>query len=166
MTENTQDTATKDEEREQNNATPAEPPQPEQPDSAREDDAVEGEAPEGDGNANKEAAKYRRRLREAEAERDTLQERLSNLQRQSAEQIAREIIAKPASMWKAVSLDDALNDDGTVSADKVRELARQAMTEIGLEGNPRIRGNIVPNVGNNPSPYSSATFWNAFAPRQ
>lgn len=75
--------------------------------------------------ANKEAAKYRTRLREVEGERDQLTERLATLQRGQAEALAREYLADPADLWRdGVELNALLDDDGNLDPGKVAEVAQ------------------------------------------
>ncbi len=73
----------------------------------------------GDGH---EAAKYRRRLREAEAERDTLGSRVETMQRAEVERLAAADLAAPADMWlTGTALPDLLDDDGDVDPAKVTD---------------------------------------------
>lgn len=74
--------------------------------------------------ASREAAKYRRRLRETETQRDQLAERLSVLQRAEAERIAAEHLADGADIFRdGASIESLLDDDGNVDPVKVTELA-------------------------------------------
>ena len=69
---------------------------------------------------DKEAAKYRRRLREAEKERDGLQSRLESLQRGEVERLAADKLADPADVWRdGAELSGLLNDDGNIDVEKV-----------------------------------------------
>ena len=73
----------------------------------------------------KEAASYRRRLRETEAERDKLRARVEASDRLEVE---RQVggdggLADPGDLWLAVQLDDLRNDDGALDSEKV-EAAR------------------------------------------
>lgn len=95
-------------------------------------DPVEGTTAEADptvdgddrGTANKEAAKYRTRLREVEGERDALTDRLATLQRREAERLAADQLADPADLWRdGVELAALLDDDGNLDASKVAEAA-------------------------------------------
>jgi hypothetical protein len=83
-------------------------------------------APAADDTADsgKEAAKYRRRLRETEAERDTLTERLTTLQRSEAERLAAAALTDGADLWReGTELADLLDDDGNIDPDKVTAAA-------------------------------------------
>lgn len=74
--------------------------------------------------SGKEAAKYRRRLRETEAERDTLTERLTTLQRSEAERLAATALTDGADLWReGTELADLLDDDGNIDPDKVTAAA-------------------------------------------
>lgn len=88
------------------------------------------EQPEATG--NQEAAKYRRRLRETEAERDALTTRLEALQRTMVEQYAADQIEKPAGLWAHAQLADLLDDDGNVDRQKVIDASKTAREELGL----------------------------------
>jgi hypothetical protein len=78
----------------------------------------------------KQAASYRRRLRDTETERDTLADRVSVMQRGEAERIAAAAAEgfRPLSdgrdVWRhdGVELGAMLDDDGNVDAAKVREV--------------------------------------------
>lgn len=69
---------------------------------------------------NREAARYRRRLRETESERDTMAQRLSVMQRAEAERLASSRLADGADLWHGVDLDSLLSEDGGVDADAVK----------------------------------------------
>lgn len=85
-----------------------------------------GAAGEGTGQGgNSEAAKYRRRLREAETARDGMAERLSVLQRREVERYAGDFLAEPADLWlTGAELAGLLDDDGNVDPGKVAEVAK------------------------------------------
>lgn len=104
------------------------------------DPAADGQTPapvpdesspaEGQGNDDREAAKYRRKLRDAEAERDTLRTRLETLQRTEAERLAGEHLADGSDLWRdGAELAGMLDDDGNVSAEKVTAAATQLSTD-------------------------------------
>ncbi|WP_097945435.1 hypothetical protein [Mycolicibacterium agri] len=80
------------------------------------------------GAANKEAAKYRARLRDAEAKRDELTERLATLQRGQAETLAREYLADPSDLWRdGIELTALLDDDGNLDPARVAEVAQETV---------------------------------------
>ena len=69
-------------------------------------------------------ARYRRRLRETEAERDQLVERLAVVQRGEAERLAAGHLADGADIWRdGAELAALLDEDGNVDPAKVKELA-------------------------------------------
>lgn len=76
----------------------------------------------------KEAAKYRTRAKEAEAQRDEISKRLSNFQRAEAERLAATAtdgfrpLADGSDLWVADNeIEGLVGEDGTVNADAVRE---------------------------------------------
>lgn len=82
--------------------------------------------------SNREA-KYRRALRETETERDTLREQVTTMQRDQAERIAADQLAKPAGLWASGTvLADLLDDTGHIDPAKVTEAAQSAADALGL----------------------------------
>lgn len=70
---------------------------------------------------NREAARYRRRLRETEAERDGLAERLTTYQRREAEQIAAEHLSRPSDLWlDGAEVSTLLTEDGAIDPLQVK----------------------------------------------
>jgi hypothetical protein len=77
-----------------------------------------------DRGGNREAAKYRRQLRDAEAQRDDLSDRLATLQRREAERLAAEHLADGADMWRGgLDLAALLDGDGNLDPNKVADAA-------------------------------------------
>lgn len=116
-------------------------------------------------------ARYRRRLRDTEAERDTLADRVKAYQTAEAEEIAGKILTKPAGLWAVgTTLDDVLDDTGNVDAGKVTKAAEAAAETAGLmtEKERLSRGDIAPSLGNRPShgPMNRGRFSEAFGPQQ
>ncbi|NKY57229.1 hypothetical protein [Nocardia flavorosea] len=67
-----------------------------------------------------EAARYRRQLRDTEAERDSLRERITGYERGEAERLAAAGLADPTDMWAGgVRLDDLRGEDGQIDPEKV-----------------------------------------------
>lgn len=96
---------------------------------------------------NREAAKYRTRLREAEAERDTLREAVTALQRAEVERIAADRLSNPAGLWAAgVDMATLLTDQGTIDPAKVQQAATEAAEALGLAS--PARAPVVPSEGN------------------
>lgn len=105
------------------NETPEEPQEP-APNS--------GEATETES-GNREAARYRTRLREVETERDGLVEQLASMRRAEVERLASDHLAKPAALWAAgVELTDLLDEAGSVDPQKVAAAAEAARNSLGL----------------------------------
>lgn len=122
------------------------------------------EAPpeEGTGTGN-EAAKYRRRLRDTETERDGLRGQVETLQRAEVERIAADKIMVPGGLWAGgTDLGDMLDDAGNVDREKVLAAVEGARSELGLEGNKRM-GNYVPGEGSIPAPPRSGGFEDSLA---
>lgn len=73
--------------------------------------------------SNKEAAKYRRRAKAAEAERDRLAERVTVLQRAEVERLAAAKLADGQDVWRdGAELAGLLDDNGDVDTSKVDRL--------------------------------------------
>lgn len=117
------------------------------PDPAEEDGLESTTDAERDGDADdtedggkpsREAATYRRRLRDTEAERDGLRTTVESLQRAEVERIAATELAQPAAIWKAEGAELAamLDDDGRVDPGKVSALIADAKAALGLAGPP------------------------------
>lgn len=108
--------------------------------------AEEGAEEAGGG---REAAKYRRRLRETETERDTLAAQVAAMQRAEVERVAAEHLKIPAGLWASgADLPELLADDGTVDPAKVASAAVAAREALGL-ASARM-GNYSPREGNIP----------------
>lgn len=103
-------------------ATPAPPADPPQ-DGAQ----PPADPPEG---GNSEAAKYRRRLRDTEAERDAHAARIEAFQRRDVARLAGESLAQPEDLFDVGGRDlaDLLDDSGEVDPEKV-SLASAALLE-------------------------------------
>lgn len=111
----------------------------------------------------KEAAKYRRRLREAEAARDDLAVKVEALQRQHVAQLLEGHGVKPEALFATVELSDVLATDGTVDSGKVAKAVASARERFGISPPPK--GNLVKGVGNQPSGAPRVDAWKqAFTP--
>jgi hypothetical protein len=89
-----------------------------------------------DAPEDREAAKYRRRLRDAEAERDGLREQLTAVRRQAAEDASG--LAKPASLWLAgVEVDSLFDAAGRLDPVRLTEAVKTATAALGLAQAPR-----------------------------
>lgn len=93
-----------------------------------------------DRGGNREAAKYRTKLREAEAQRDTLSGRLEALQRREAERLAAAHLADGADLWRGdgVELAALLDDDGNLDPAKVAENAAATLESHPHWKRPRV----------------------------
>lgn len=81
------------------------------------DDSQHQDQDERGGNA--EAAKWRRKTRAAEAERDALRERVDGHDRAEVESRAREELHDPADLFSVTSLEELRGDDGVLDAGKL-----------------------------------------------
>lgn len=114
----------------------------------------EGE-PEDDSKGGREAARYRRRLRDTEAERDALTERVESLQRSVVEGIVTEggmggrmHTAEP--FWAGgVDLADLLDEGGNVDRDAVLAAVDEIAARFGITRRPK--PNTVLGEGHNPT---------------
>lgn len=116
----------------------------------RADDEDQDDATEGDGAGDgpgREAAKYRRRLRDVEAERDTLKATVESLQRAEVDRLATADGLKPAALWSSAELTDLLAEDGTVDQGKVAAAISAARETLGIAPPPPPRGNVVKKEG-------------------
>jgi hypothetical protein len=110
--------------------------------------------PEGDG-TGREAAKYRRQLRETEAQRDALAERLERHQRAEVERLAGARIEKGSAIWAGgAQLADFLDADGNVDPLAVPAAVDAAIEQLGLS---RAHfGPVIPSQGDTPEHRPSA----------
>ncbi|WP_039808835.1 hypothetical protein [Nocardia otitidiscaviarum] len=85
-----------------------------------------GENPKGE-NPNAEAAKWRRKLRNAETALATAHERIARYQRAAIEQAASTTLSVPSDLFDVggVELTDLLDDNGDPDPDKVRAAVRE-----------------------------------------
>lgn len=88
---------------------PGAPDQSDQPDPASEPNSSTDDKP------GSEAAKWRRRLRDTEVERDTLAQRVERFQRAEVTRLVADDLAQPGDLFRfGVTLADVLDDDGKV----------------------------------------------------
>lgn len=109
-------------------------PVPEETPNAAETD--QGDAGD-DSSGNKEAAKWRKKLREREAELTgqvtALQTTVDALQRAEVGRLAEADNIKAQAIWASgAELADLLADDGTVDPDKVKAAVEHARQELGI----------------------------------
>lgn len=107
--------------------TPGTIPDAETPDQTRSDDSSK---------VVREAAKYRKRAQEAEAERDRLRDRLTAAHMSIAESMTG--LRKPSALWATgTTVDDLLDDDGDLDPIKVQEAAQAVVDELGIATAPK-----------------------------
>jgi hypothetical protein len=98
-----------------------------------EDDSEVAEDQDDHAGPGREAARYRRRLREAEAERDTLKATVESLQRAEVERQATADGLRPAALWAGgAELAGLLGDDGAVDGSKVSAAVAAAREQLGI----------------------------------
>ena len=122
----------------------AQPTADEQPDNTDDqaDDQADGQADDRVKAARSEAAKYRTRLREDEAERDAITEKYANLLRGTIEAEARLKHHTPgAALWDAgTDPTELLADDGSLDPTKLRNACDAARTRYGIGRPPESPG--------------------------
>lgn len=100
-------------------------------------DTEPAEAHEDAPKAVREAAKYRRQLREVEGERDTLRAQLDAMRRAAVDAMADAAKVKPAALWASgAQLDDLLDEAGVVDPAKVTAAIAAARTSLGIPATP------------------------------
>ncbi|MDI9917862.1 hypothetical protein [Rhodococcus sp. IEGM 1379] len=122
-----------------NPTTPEAEPTPVTPEPLRDPATPEvPETPEAEAKPDNEAAKYRRRLRDTETERDTFANRLDSLQRQVISSACDAAGFKAAGFWASgVEMKDLLTEDGEIDPDKVSTAITTAVSTLGLALTPR-----------------------------
>lgn len=122
----------------------AQPTADEQPDNADDqaDDQADGQADDRVKAARSDAAKYRTRLREAEAARDEITAKYTSLLRGTIEAEARLKHHTPgAALWDAgTDPAELLADDGSLDPTKLRDACDAARTRYGIGRPPESPG--------------------------
>ena len=114
---------------------------------------------------NAEAAKYRHRAKEAEAQRDALAEQVTALRRAAVDAKVKAHRIAPEGFWASgVTLEELLDEEGNLDEEKVKAAADAAVETLGLE---RIgaRGPYVPKEGRTTSPRPTQSWESAFSPK-
>lgn len=114
---------------------------------------------------NAEAAKYRHRAKEAEAQRDALTEQVTALRRAAVDEKVKAHKVPVEGFWASgVALEDLLDEEGNLNDDKIKTAADSAVETLGLE---RIgaRGPYVPKEGRTTSPRPTKSWESAFGPQ-
>lgn len=125
MSDSTNDAATVDSTGDQSvaDATPDEPTDaPEIPTGA-------DEKPTNEQGRSRRDERYRQRLRETEAQRDNLLQRVEHMQRNEVQRLTADRLADPADLWRDTELADLLDDDGNIDTTKVDGRVRDLLEE-------------------------------------
>ncbi|OBG79044.1 hypothetical protein A9X05_21360 [Mycobacterium sp. E3298] len=143
--------------------TPADEQTVEQPDQAAADDEHSTET--DSGSANREAAKWRVKLRETEQQRDALAAQLDVMRRQQVGAIVTSMGLKEAAVWAAgTQVGDLLDDSGAVDTAKVRQAVEAARNTLGIAKPSRPVGGFKSGVLQSQPPRND---WRAaFAPKR
>lgn len=133
--------------------TAAEPVEPDTTDEPVEPDTEAEESP------NREAARWRRQLRETELDRDRLAGVVETYQRQQVEAMAADHLQAPGDLWAAgVALGDMLTEDGQVDADAVVSVAKAVVADRPHWAKPPPRFPAATGQGNR-EPVEPAPSW-------
>ena len=108
--------------------------------------APAGDHPNDQDGTARAPGKFRQRLADAEAERDTLRATVETMRRAEVERLAAAAdLVVPSALWAAgVSLDDLLDQDGKVDPERVTSAVTGAIAALGLATRPR---NPLPDMG-------------------
>lgn len=91
-------------------------------------DSDTGSSPELSG--NREAAKYRRQLRDVETERDQLKSLVDSYRKTEVERRVSDALEDPRDLWlSGVALADVLGEDGTVDESKLDAVVLRVTSE-------------------------------------
>ena len=102
-----------------------------------------------------EAANYRTKLREAEAERDALREDLANIRQKHALDSVADLLDDPEDLGRHLDLTTLVDDAGNADPDKYRQAAEQLVAE-----RPRLAPAPTPPASSGTVPESTApTTW-------
>lgn len=112
---------------------------------------------------NREAAKYRRQLRDTEKALTAAQEAVTTAQRALVEHLAQQVgRIRPDALWASgVELPNLLDEAGNVDPSKVTEAADEAAARLGLSRRPKPD----PSQGRSDSGPTQSAWEQAFAPR-
>jgi hypothetical protein len=124
------------------------------------------DADQGDKNRNREAAKWRTKLRDAERERDELRQERDELRQQVSamrqsfvDQIATASgLSDPGLLaYSGHSLESLLNEDGTVNVEKARAATAEVMRKHGIVRRTRLTPNPQQASGSGAPPRGSTS---------
>lgn len=103
-----------------------------------------------EGPVSRQAAKWRARTRELEAELAVASDTITGLRRERAEALAAEQGLKPEALWATTDLEILLGESGTVDPEKVVEAVEQAVEKLNVRLQPKRGGLHVPDEGRSP----------------
>jgi hypothetical protein len=132
-----------------------------EPETTDAEETTEESTTEEPESSNAEAARWRRKLRDAEGERDQLADQLDGVRRQLVEQHAVGQVTAKALWASGVTLDTLIGADGTVDYDAVDQAIKSAREAFGIGGAPKAS----PRQGTEPTPALTATWSDALADR-
>lgn len=115
-------------------------------------EAPEGDPPEGESaesSPNSEAARWRRQLREVEAQRDALTDRVRGYQRRECESMVADLLDVPADLFDIGQIDITAfyDEDGTLNEGELRAAAGALLEERPRLGKPQPTGPRWQNFG-------------------
>lgn len=94
-----------------------------------------------DDRPGREAARYRRQLRETEAERDTLRASLDALRQATAEDALAAHLTRPAALWlTGATAGEFYTEDGVLDRQRLADAAQAAVRDHGLAPVRRFQG--------------------------
>lgn len=122
-------------------ADDADPTEP-QPDpaaaAAADSDQQTGHDPRPGDDSNREAAGYRRRLRDTEAERDGLKGQLAAARRALVDGVAEQQHIRPAALWAAgTQLEELFDEAGNLDPAAVTAACDHAASQFNIHRGPR-----------------------------
>ena len=123
------------------------------PDEVSPDDATD------DANPGREAAKYRRQLRDAEKIRDTLAARVQKYQTAEAERAAAGPgrLLDPTDLWRVTELADVVGDDGELDPAKVNTAVDKLLEDKPHYGAPQTSLDL--DLGVRGAPVKAGSTW-------
>ncbi len=125
------------------------------------------ETPSGGESGNAEAKKWRKKLRDTEAELGRLREQVETMQRDQVDGMAAAAGVKPQAIWAVTDLDGLLDpESGVVDAALVSAAMESARETLGVQ--PVGKGSVVPGIGAQPTytPSPQDEFTDAFRPHR
>lgn len=108
----------------------------------------------------RDAAKYRHKLRDAEAERDALAEQVHTMQTAMIDAEVTKAGYKPAAFWtRDDNTVEAFFDGGTLNTEALADAIKTTADELGLKG--KALGPIAPKEGGRPTNYRPTKSWDS-----